>query len=276
MSTLLEPRSSSRSTEVVGQLEHTCSGLRTCQVAAAFARLGLIELALVAAFVLADWFWITSTAIRALGLSLMAAAAASSALRTMGRLRRLGRGEAAICAEESFPQLGQRVRTTLEYVEPSPITAPASPGLVDALVSDTDRQTRVIDFQTLIPWRRVRWQAAMLAVLSVAGLAALAVSPELRIAFQRMLLVPAHYTRLTVKPGDRQVKVGGDVLIQAELTGRTVRQIELRYRPVGNPSESAETHKWQIVPLGRPESDDVANEDGQAHGAAIAGTVEKK
>ena len=280
MSLLLEPRPAVRPAALVGQLENTRSGLRTYQVVAALVRLSLIELAIVAAFALADWLWITSTAVRVVGLLVMAGFVVEQAIHTLGKLRRLGQGEAALAVEASFPQLGQRVRTTLEYGEPSPFTAPASPGLVDALVTDTDRQARAIDFKTLIPWRRIRWQAAALAALVFAGLVTLVVSPDMRIAVERLFLVPAHYTRLTVKPGDQQVKVGGDVVIQVELTGRPVRHVELRYRSVGTPAEPAAANDWQIVPFGPNGHEEGDSEHAHAahvpHAGAIAGAVEKK
>jgi hypothetical protein len=237
--------------------------------------LGLVELALVATLALVDWLWITSVAMRVVGLCLLAGAAIGIVFLALGGIRRLGRSEAAVAVEESFPQLGQRVRTTLEYAEPLPTTAPASAGLVDALVDDTDRQTRRIDLKTLIPWRRLRWEAATLAVLAAVGLVTLAVSPELRVAIERLLLLPAHYTTLKVEPGDRQVKVGGDVLIQAELTGRPVRHVELRYRIVGNSSDSEKAQAWEVDSLAGRETVDVANDLAQGS-TAITGKIEKK
>ncbi|HVC95399.1 MAG TPA: DUF4175 family protein [Pirellulales bacterium] len=271
MSTILESQRVTRPAAVVRQLEATRTALRTYQVVAVLVRLGLIELALVAALALADWFFITGAAVRVLCLMVMAGLIVAEAIRTLAKLRRLGRGEAAVAIEENFPQLGQRVRTTLEYFEPSLSTAPASPGLVDALVTDTDRQARAIDFQTLIPWQRTWRQATALTLAVVAGLVALVVLPDARIALERLLLVPVHYTRLSVKPGDWQVKVGGEAVIQAELTGRPVRQVELRYRLIAKPRDDTEAHEWQSLPFGR--SDDQENDVGHRRGARLAGEI---
>src|SRR4028119_1255297 len=107
-------------------------------------------------------------------MSLAAGAAASTGRGIVLPGRRIRREEAAIAVESGFPELGQSVRTTLEYVEPTPATAPAPPGprgpgrsarppgeragpppapapassrLVDALVADTDRRTEGLDFR---------------------------------------------------------------------------------------------------------------------------------
>ena len=280
MSTILEPRQATRPAAVLGKLEDTRSGLLTYQVVAELVRLGLIELTLVAAFALVDWLFVTGTTVRVVFLLMMAGFIVAQAIRTFARLRRLGRGEAAVAIEESFPQLGQRVRTTLEYVEPSLSTAPASPGLVDALVTDTDREAHTIDFRTLIPWQRVRWQASALTLAIVAGLVVLVVSPEARIALERLMLVPVHYTRLSVKPGDQQVKVGGEVAILAEVSGRPVRHVELRYRTFAGPRDEVAAQEWQIARLWRTGDQEIDPEHG--HDAphhdeiALAGTVKTK
>ncbi len=147
-------------------------------------------------------------------------------------------------------------------------------------MTDTDRQARAIDFRTLIPWQRVRWQATALTSLVVAGLLALVVSPDARIALERLLLVPVHYTRISVMPGDSQVRVGEEAVIQAELSGRPVRYVELRYRTVGKPSDATAAHEWQFVPLGptgHQESDAENRYDAPADdGIALAGTVGTK
>ena len=67
----------------------------------------------------------------------------------------VSRQHAAAEIENAFPDLGQRVCTTLEYAEPTPETMPAWPSLVTALSRETSDRTRGLDFQQVVPWRRL-------------------------------------------------------------------------------------------------------------------------
>ena len=65
---------------------------------------------------------------------------------------RPGQTQVAAELEDEFPELGQRVRTVVEYAAPAAAAVPASPGLLKALARDTDRRTAQLDFQRLVPW----------------------------------------------------------------------------------------------------------------------------
>jgi hypothetical protein len=191
-----------------------------------------------------DWLWILRTAIRAAGLLVLAGVAAVLLVRALLTRRRFGRPDAAVAVESAFPQLGQRVRTTLEYTEPTPATMPAAPGLVTALATDTDRRTSSLNFRGLIPWRNLRLLGVGFA--GVVGLFAILLvwNGELRTAVLRLFLVPVNYTQLEVTPGDHAIKVGSDLTIQATLTGRPVSAVELQYRSAAGGAE------WTKLALG--------------------------
>src|SRR5207245_8371436 len=112
---------------------------------------------------LADWFFVLDSTIRGAGLGLMAVAALALFYRwAIAPRRHYGRQDAAAEVETTFPDLGQQVRTALEYVEPTPATAPALPALVTELANQTDQRTRQLDLTSVIPWRSLRWLAALL------------------------------------------------------------------------------------------------------------------
>jgi hypothetical protein len=231
-STVREPQV--RAAGLVDMLDTTRAGMRSFLRSRCLLRTALVVVILGGVLAVADWFWVLPTVVR--GAALLILAALGAGLLGGGLIaaaRRFGRRDAAAEVEETFPQLGQRVRTTLEYVEPDADPMPAAPGLVVALATDTERRTSVLDTRGLIPWRSLRGFAAALVGLAVLGAVLLAVSPEARIAALRLFLVPVGYTRLEVQPGDQSLKVGSDLKVQATLSGRPVSEVTLHYRLVG-------------------------------------------
>jgi hypothetical protein len=75
-------------------------------------------------------------------------------------------------------------------------------------------------------------------------LGAIAFDRNLGIAARRVFLLPAHYTSLSVEPGDRTLKVGSEFHLTATLSGRPVPSARWLRRPVG--SQDA----WVPTPLG--------------------------
>ncbi len=234
---------------LVRRLEDTRQGMYAFRRARCLLLVGLVVLALAGLLAAADWLLVLNTTVRGLGLLVLAAAALT--LLARGLLVpgwRFGKQDAAAEVESAFPQLGQRVCTTLEYVEPSPGTAPATPGLVRALATDTAQRTRSLDFRGLVPWRSLRWLGAGLAGVALVFLFLLARYGELRTAALRLFLLPVHYTQLHVKPGDQVVKVGSDLAIETTLAGRPVRNADLFYRPAGSAED------WTKVSLAPPDA----------------------
>jgi hypothetical protein len=235
-------------TRVVERLAATAAAMRSVHRARCLLRTALVVLALAGFLAALDWQWVLAPAAR--GAGLLALGTLAAVLLGYGWLvtsRRFSRRAAAAEVEAAFPQLGQRVRTTLEYAEPDEYTVPAAPGLVQALAADTEGRTRSLDFRSLIPWRSLRWPAAGLLGLAAIFAVLLAVSPEARVAAQRLFLAHVGYTGLEVSPGDQTLKVGSDLTVQATLTGRPVSHAELQYRSAG--SEEG----WAAVSLVPPD-----------------------
>ncbi len=209
----------------------------------------------------ADYYWVLGRAIRQANWLLAGVFVAALLVWRIVRGRRaaINRLDTAVEIETAFPDLGQRVCTTLEYAEPTPSTMPAWPSLVRALTTDTEERTEPLDFAQVVPWRRLRlptWTAALLAAIVVL---AIAIWPSARIAAMRLFLVPVHYTQLAVEPGDQSVKFGHDVKIRAIISGRPVSKAELQTRKAGSDDP------WSAVSL--------APDDSQ--GAPLLGKLEK-
>jgi hypothetical protein len=245
---------------LIDKLEATRHAMRAFRRSRCLLQTVLAVLILAGFLACADWLWVLSAGVRAGGLLVLSGVAVLLLSRLLVSGREPGRRHAAEEVETAFPQLGQRVRTALEYSEPAPDTTPAWPALVDALATDTERRTSQLDFRDLIPWRSL-WPLA-LALLGLVALfaALLAWYPEWRVAAARLFLLPATYTHLQVKPGDQDLRLGNDLTIAADVTGRPVDAIGLRYRLAGE-------EDWTEVALAPPDLDPTAAQK-------LAGTFE--
>lgn len=228
---------------LIERLEATRTDMRTFQRARCLLTTGLIVLLLAGLLAAADWLWILGTSIRAGGLIFLGGVAVVLLVRGLLARRSFGRPDAAVEVETAFPQLGQRVRTALEYTEPTPATMPATPGLVSVLATDADRSTRSLDFHGLVPWRWLRLLRAALAGVLALFAVLLLTSGEWRTAALRLFLVPVHYTQLDVAPGDHAVQVGGELKVQATLSGRPVSSAVLQFR------KAAREEEWTSLPF---------------------------
>ena len=184
----------------------------------------------------ADYYWVFSQTIRQANWVLAAVFVAALAVWRVVHSRRtaIDRIDTAAEIETAFPDLGQRICTTLEYAEPTSSTMPAWPSLVRALTTDTEERTEPLDFTQVVPWRRLRLPSWAAAVLTAGFIAAIVVWPSARIAAMRLFLIPVHYTQLEVEPGNQSIKFGHDVEIRATISGRPVTKVELHTRKAGS------------------------------------------
>ncbi len=240
--------SSVRPGRAIEALETTRRAMRRYHLAMALAGAALVGVGVASVIAVADVSWVLPSWARALGLvALVGSMVGVMAMAHVAHARRSGKGEAAAEVESSFPELGQRLRTTLEYSEPTLDTAPASPSLVRALAVDTDRQADGLDFPAVVPWATWRLRG-MVLTLAVVGLGVtLGYDENLRIAARRLFLLPVHYTTLAVEPGDKILKEGAEFTLRATLSGRPVASARWLQRPVG--SKKA----WTIASLAQSE-----------------------
>jgi hypothetical protein len=221
--------------QFVHKLETTRQEMRRYLAIRGLVLLALLGLAGLGLIGLADWLLVLGTTVRTIGLVLLASLSLVLLYRWVIAPRRgFDKLNTAGAVEATFPNLGQRVRTAVEYMEPTPETAPALPTLIKALTTETDQQTSGLNLQEIIPWRSLAWIGAGLgAVVVLCGWLTLS-NPEAWVAAKRVLLLPAQYTELAVQPGDHSVKVGEDVVLTATLTGRPVRTAQVLHRPAGS------------------------------------------
>ena len=156
----------------------------------------------------------------------------------------------AIEIEQRFPQLGQRIRTVVQYAgltDEAVLHEGVTPSLVDALGIETEFQTKPLALDEVIPRRRT-WVVGTLAALPVLGiLGGVAVNPEWRTALSRAFLNNTPYTQVAVVPGDTTIEQGKDVAVAVELRGRARRDVVLYTRPKGGPDPT-----WKAIPLDAP------------------------
>jgi len=159
--------------------------------------------------------------------------------------------------EAIFPQLGQSVRTTVQFsamqadqVQQEGVTT----SLVAALAERTHYQALPLTLEDIIPTARLRWStaAAVIGFLCLAG--ATAADWQFRTALQRIVLMDASYRQLDVRPGDQTIAEGASVEIDATVTGRSDGVAVLRIRPM----EGAD-RQWSEHPMPAVENDVVGN-----------------
>ncbi len=158
--------------------------------------------------------------------------------------------QAAVDAEAQFEQLGQRLRTTLDYDQPDRHPAQASPALVAALHSESYQVVQKTDWDEVIDSRPLIQAFFVVAAVACGWIVALIGWPDFRIAAARALLLPSEYTTVTYSPHAETVRSGESVTVKADVTGRPIKSARLRYRLAGS------QESWTTVELSPPDSDD--------------------
>ncbi len=164
-------------------------------------------------------------------------------------VRRWQRGATAATIERVFPQLGQRIRTTVQYGElaPDQIQAQGVAGtLVEALESDTVRLAQPLPLDAVIPWRSLALASLAAAVVGLALAGASALNWEWRAAARRALAGHEEYTKLTVAPGNTSVMEGQSLLVKVTVAGRSGDWLEFRSRRT---DESGSEWRSETIPL---------------------------
>ena len=149
--------------------------------------------------------------------------------------------------EQRFPQLGQRVRTVVQFAgreESAVVAEGVAPGLVAALDEETDAKARPLDLSVVIPRRRLAVAAILAGTALSVFLGGVLLNWEWRLAAERALLGNRPYTQLAVDPGDAVVDQGQDLTVSIELQGRANRQVLLYSCPADRADAS-----WSRVEL---------------------------
>jgi len=235
------------------RFEQIWAALRRFQV-----QQGLCATLLVAGFGLAmlaaaDYRFEVSRLLRGAGLATSVVFALAALWKwVISPLRWWTKPRTAVEIESRFPQLGQRIRTVVQFAGLSNdaiVSEGVAPSLVNALQEETEAQVDPLPLNRVIPHRRL-FAVAFLSLIPVALLTFAALrSPEWRIAIQRALLVERPYTTAEIRPGNLRVDQGDNVPIVVELHGRNRRDVVLQTRP-------ASTHDavWKATKLDALES----------------------
>ncbi len=236
----------------LARFEHVCTSLRRYQLRQGLCRTFAAAALGLAVLAAADFQFELPRSARAAGL--FAAAAVTLAVlwgQVIAPFRWWTRPRTAVEIESRFPQLGQRIRTVVQYAELSLErihSEGAAPSLVDALERETEIKVQPLPLDRIVPWRRM-WALGALAAAPVLFLLfATARDAEWRTALERALLSRRPYTTLSVTPANFMVDKGDSVPITVELHGRLKRDVVLYTRPVGQPDAA-----WKAAALDAPE-----------------------
>src|SRR5215471_9515717 len=191
--------------------------MREVQVARAAIRALMLLVAGLALLAGADYLWELPLLVRQIGLyGLFAGVGVVTVYWIVLAIHQSNRPRTAFEIEEHFPELGQSVRTAVQFGGQSD-DAVAAEGvrstLVDALEERIDAETGTLPLETVVPTGRLKAALAVVAAACVALGVMFVGSSEWNTATRRALLADSAYTHLTVTPGTTQVEEGKDLTI---------------------------------------------------------------
>src|SRR5439155_24626423 len=166
-------------------------------------------------------------------LTIGVAAVVVAAVLVAHSLRRWRRQATAATMEYVFPQLGQRIRTTVECAELTSAqiaNAGMARSLVVALDDDTVRLAQPLPLDAIVPWKSLALASLSAADLGLGLAGASALSWEWRAAARRAFLGEQPYTQIVVQPGNAVVKEGESLVVQITVRGRTGSHVISRTR----------------------------------------------
>jgi hypothetical protein len=202
---------------------------RRVQLSQALCWAVLTALAGVALLAAADYWLELPLALRLAAVVAIAVGAVAVATNlAMQSVRRWKRQATAAAIEQVFPQLGQRIRTTVQYAELSEgevAEEGVATSLVTALEDDTIERANPLPLDAVVPWKSLAL-ASLLAAAVGLGLAGLsAFDWQWRAAAKRAFLADDPYTQIRVEPGNLKVKEGESATILVTVEGRTGEQL---------------------------------------------------
>lgn len=208
--------------------------IQAAQVVASTLLLAVCSFAFLA---LMDYLFELRYVTRMVGVTVVAAIVLAFGIRSLWRsMQTWNQRYTAAEIEQTFPKLGQSVRTTVQFSELKPEqiqSAGVAPTLLTALADETSTQTRPLPLETIVPSRRFRLLAIGTTVVALLVTCAAAVSWEWRTATTRAALGELTYRSLIVTPGNVRVDEGSAAEISVVLIGRTDREVVLYTRPYG-------------------------------------------
>jgi hypothetical protein len=160
---------------------------------------------------------------------LLGAALIALIMRAVVTSRRATDRAIAATLEDRFPELGQAVRTAVDYRD-ADARIGASPALLAAMHEDLDERTSTLALDQALANCRTRRAAIILAAGAAVVLSAVAASWQWRLAARRTLFGDEPYTRVLVTQDDAVVEEGKAPRVAATVEGR-LRPTVLMTRP---------------------------------------------
>ena len=186
--------------------------------------------------VIADYALELDRTVRVIGLGTMCGAVVLFAINALWQtVRCWSQPTTAAEIEAAFPQLGQSVRTTVQFgamrVEEVQSEGIATK-LVMALAEQTHQRALPLTIEDIVPSKRLIMIACGLAAGAVLLAGASSMDWQWSNATQRVILNEQPYRQLAIQPGDQTVDEGAGLQIHISLIGRTNREVTLFTRPV--------------------------------------------
>ncbi len=163
------------------------------------------------------------------------------------------RSATAARVEHRFQDLGQSIRTSVEFNQVDPESHGISPRLLQALNHDVNDRTQDLRLNEAVATGPMKISVLLLGIISVLLLIACMTRWDWRIASMRTLLSDQPYTTISVEQGDTRVDERTTFTLNADVAGRTDRKVTLLTREIGGESES-----WDPRPLTK--QDETASE----------------
>ena len=234
----------------LSRFDHIWAQARRVQMSQALCWAALTLLAGIALLAAVDYWFELAFALRIVAIVAIGVASVAVAVYlSLQSVRRWRRQATAAAIEQVFPQLGQRIRTTVQFgeLESGQIEeAGVATTLVTALEADTVKAAQPLPLDAVVPWKSLAL-ASMLAAAVGLGLAGLsAFDWQWRAAAQRAFLGDQPYTTITVDPGDVTLKEGESTLIHVTIEGRTGREISFWSRQTDDPEAQWEEEKLTL------------------------------
>ena len=223
---------------------------RRVQLSQALCWAVLTALAGVALLAAADYWLELPLALRLAAVVAIAVGAVAVAVSlAVQSVRRWRRQATAAAIEQVFPQLGQRIRTTVQYGELSEgqiAEEGVATSLVTALETDTIEKANPLPLDAVIPWKSLALASLLAGVvgLGLAGLSAF--DWEWRAAAKRAFLADEPYTKITVKPGNFKLKEGESSVLAVTVEGRTGQSILFWSRRTNDPEAKWEEETYPL------------------------------
>jgi len=216
-------------TAFLSRFDHIWAQARRVQLSQALCWAILTLLAGIALLAAADYWLELPLALRLAAIAAVVVGSVAVAISLgVQSVRRWQRQATAATIERVFPQLGQRIRTTVQFSELSEDEVEhegVATTLVTALSDDTVRRADPLPLDAVVPWKSLAVASLLAAVvgLGMAGLSAF--DWQWRAAAKRAFLADDPYTRLTVDPGNVTLKEGESTVLHVSVEGRMGKQV---------------------------------------------------